>query len=301
MKKEVIELVNGYNDAKNDLYVRLKNIFPYLSLEHIDQYSRLYSEIIESDFTMADIVMILDYYIFDVCKLFNLNKANINNVVYCDSEIVDDYLNLVLKFDTIVNKECISLEIEIQVSDKGTDNYNYSFIYFHNKSNDLKFTLSRHEAEEYRSQNYNIIDIINDKNLCKTFSDVMSYFNKADDFIRKNIKFDNIDVIVNDNNRSNITYSLSKVFEMSDSDCMSRIIEYSFNKLAFIDFSLRKKKAKCTNILFIKKESSNDGEYIRFMITFKIDSDLYDMITDCYYLYKDEFSSKLFKITKEDK
>lgn len=299
--KEVIELINEYNDVKNDLYVRLKNIFPYLSLEHIDQYSRLYSEIIESDFTMDDIVMILDYYIFDVCKLFKLDKANINNVVYCDSEIVDDYLCIVLKFDTIVNREYISLEIEIQVSDEGMDNDYYSFIYLHNKSNDLKCTLSCHEAERYHSQNYNIIDIINDKNLCKTFSDAMSYFYKADDFIRKNIKFDNIDVIVNDNNRLNITYSLSKVFELSDSDCMSRIIEYSFNKLAFIDFSLRKKKAKCTNILFIKKESSNYGEYIRFMITFKIDSDLYDMITDCYYLYKDEFSSKLFKITKEDK
>lgn len=242
MKKEVIrELINKYNYVKNDLYTMLDKVFPYLSsLDNIDQYSRLYSEIIESNFTTTDIVMILDYYILDICKLFKLDRGKITNIVYCDSEIVNDYLNLVLKFDTIVNKECISLEIEIQVSDKGTDNYNYSFIYFHNKSNDLKFTLSRHEAEEYRSQNYNIIDIINDKNLCKTFSDAMSYFYKADDFIRKNIKFDNIDVIVNDNNRSNITYSLSKVFEMSDSDCMSRIIEYSFNKLAFIDFSLRK-------------------------------------------------------------
>lgn len=299
--KEVIELINEYNDAKNDLYVMLNKVFPYLSVEHIDQYSRLYSEIIESDFTMADIVMILDYYIFDVCKLFNLNKANINNVVYCDSEIVDDYLNLVLKFDTIANREYISLEIEIQVSDEGMDNDYYSFIYLHNKSNDLKCTLSCHEAERYHSKNYNIIDIINDKNLCKTFSDAMSYFNKADEFIRKNIKLDNIDVVVNDDNRSNITYSLSKVFEKSDSDCMSKIIEYSFNKLAFIDSSLRKKKAECTNILFIKKGCSDDGAYIRFMITFKIDSTSYDILTDCYYQYKDEFSSQLFKITKEDK
>ena len=299
--KEVIELVNVYNDAKNDLYVRLKNIFPYLSLEYIDQYSRLYSEIIESDFTMVDIVMILDYYIFDVCNLFKLNKANINNVVYCDSEIVDDYLYLVLKFDTNVDKEYVSLEVDIHVSHEDLREDYYVDIYLHNKSNDLKCKLNQYEAEKYHSKNYNIIDIINDKNLCKTFSDFYNCFYKADEFIRKNIKFDNIDVVVNNDNRSNITYSLSKVFEKSDSNCMSRIIKHSFNKLAFIDSSLRKKKAECTNIIFIKKESSNDGEYIRFMITFKIDGTSYDILTDCYYLYKDEFSSQLFKITKEDK
>lgn len=299
--KELRELINEYTVVKRDLYNRMNNIFPYLSSEHIDDYVELYNEIMESDIPI-DIISILDYYICDACDLFRLNRDAITNITYYDSTVAKDHFYIILKFDTTVNEEDIGLEFDVYVSDKDDRNDDYYIdINLYNKSNDLKCILSCHEAEEYRSQNYNIIDIINDKNLCKTFSDAMSYFNKADDFIRKNIKFDNIDVIVNDNNRSNITYSLSKVFEISDSDCMSRIIEYSFNKLAFIDFSLRKKKAKCTNILFIKKESSNDGEYIRFMITFKIDSDLYDMITDCYYLYKDEFSSKLFKITKEDK
>lgn len=298
--KELRELINEYTVVKRDLHNRMNNIFPYLSSEHIDDYVELYNEIMESDIPI-DIISILDYYICDACDLFRLNRDAITNITYYDSTVAKDHFYLILKFDTTVNEEDIGLEFDVYVSHEDLREDYYVDIYLHNKSNDLKCKLNQYEAEKYHSKNYNIIDIINDKNLCKTFSDFYNCFYKADEFIRKNIKFDNIDVVVNNDNRSNITYSLSKVFEKSDSNCMSRIIKHSFNKLAFIDSSLRKKKAECTNIIFIKKESSNDVEYIRFMITFKIDGTSYDILTDCYYLYKDEFSSQLFKITKEDK
>ena len=300
--KELRELINEYTVVKRDLYNRMNNIFPYLSSYHIDDYLELYNEIMESDIPI-DIISILDYYICDACDLFRLDKGSISNIVYCDSTVAKDYFYLILKFDTIVDKEDISLEIDVYVSDKDDRNDDqYAGIYLHNKSNGLKCELFYNEAEKYKSKDYNIINIINYKNLCKNFSDALSCFDKADEFIRKNIKFDNIDVIVNDDNISNITHSLDKISEVSDDvDCMSMIIEYSFNKLAFIDSSLRNKKAECTNILFIKNEYPDDVEYIRFMITFKIDGASYDMLTDYYYLYKDEFSSQLFKITKEDK
>lgn len=300
--KEVMELVNEYYDVKNDLYIRLEKVFPYLSVEHIDEYSRLYSEIIESDFTMSHIISIVDYYISDICDLFRLDKYNITNIRFCDSRVVNNRFRLVLKFDTIVNEENISLITCVFISkNKGRD-CDYCFaIYLCNKSNNLSCKVVYKEAEKYKSQNYNIVDIINDKNLCKIFSDAVSYSNKVDEFIEKNMKFDDIDIVVNNDNRENIIYSLSNIFEVSDRDSMNKIIEYSYYKLTDIDSSLVNKKAECTNIVFVKKGSIFNYAYIRFIITFKIDGVSYDMCTDGYYLYNDEISSKLLKIKKEDK
>ena len=291
--KELRELINEYTVVKRDLYNRMNNIFPYLSSEHIDDYVGLYNEIMESDIPI-DIISILDYYICDACDLFRLNRDAITNITYYDSTVAKDHFYFILKFDTTVNEEDIGLEFDVYVSDKDDRNDDYYIdINLYNKSNDLKCILSCHEAERYKYQGYNIVDIINDKNICKILSDAINYFNKVDDFIRKNIKLDNIDVVINDDNRLNIASSLSNIFEISDRDSMSRVIEYSYNTLAnIVDSRFLKKKAECTNILFIRKGASYDGIHIRFKITFKVDGNSYDILTD-YYLYRDEFSSKL--------
>lgn len=289
--KNTKELINGYDNAKDNLYTRLFYIFPYLSLEHVDEYSKLYNKIVESNFDIMDIFTILEYYIHDTCYLFGLNRDNITNITYYDTKIVGDFLNFILKFDTIVNKENISLEVDVHVANSRENDYAY--ISLHNKANDLKCKLDRYEADKYKYRGYNIVDIINDKNICKMLSDALNYFNKVDDFIKNNIKLDNIDVVVNDDNRLNIATSLSNVFEISDRNSMSRAIEYSYNTLAnIVDSRFLKKKAECTNILFIRKGLSYDGTHIRFKITFKVDGNSYDILTD-YYIYENEFSSKL--------
>lgn len=289
--KNTKELINGYDNAKDNLYTRLFYIFPYLSLEHVDEYSKLYNKIVESNFDIMDIFTILEYYINDTCYLFGLNRDNITNITYYDTKIVGDFLHFILKFDTIVNKENISLEVDVHVADSRKNDYAY--INLHNKSNDLKCTLDRYEADKYKCRGYNIVDIINDKNICKILSDALNYFNKVDDFIKNNIKLDNIDVIVNDSNRLNIATSISNILDISDRDSIGRVIEYSYNTLAnIVDSRFLKKKAECTNILFIRKGLSYDGMHIRFKITFKVDGNSYDILTD-YYLYDNEFSSKL--------